>query len=644
MGAKETKGKKKGLVAPAHYIVSVLVLFLLGSATPSHGLMGGAVQGQDLNLTISNASVTTLAGSPSVPGSTDGTGSAARFFYPYGITTDGTNLYVADNNNNTIRKIVIATAAVTTLAGSAAAHGSTDGTGSAARFYGPSDVTTDGTNLYVADSYNHTIRKIMIATGAVTTLAGSAGNFGSANGSGSGARFYYPSAITTDGTNLYVADSWNHTIRKIVIATGAVATLAGSAGVTGSADGTGTAARFSMPVGITTDGTNLYVTEEDNYTIRKIVIATTAVSTLAGSAGSFGSADGTGSTARFDWPDGITTDGANLYVNDSSNGTVRKIVIATAAVTTLAGSPGLSGSTDGTGSAARFSLPYGITTDGTSLYIIDSANSTIRRISGLYSITGAVKDFATGTGLAGATVTVKDEDGAAIGTQTTATGGVFAQNLPAAGYYSVSAALPNYDMNSPPQELYVDNTAPSAPVTVYMRQMASIISLAAGWNFVSTLRQPPDTAIARVLSGISSNLSIVWAWNASAQVWVRYRPWGSNNTLTTFESGRGYWLYMTVPAQLSVAGSVGSNTISLTEGWNLVGYNGTDNTAVSTAIQSIAGKWTTMWGWTSGTWYVHDEFIADNQIPAGLGVLSLFNQGRAYWMKIKTGQAGNWVQ
>jgi hypothetical protein len=95
-----------------------------------------------------------------MPNSTDGTGAAARFFNPYGITTDGTNLYVSDNTNHTIRKIVIATGVVTTLAGTALSSGSTDGTGATALFLGPEGITNNSASLFVADTGNHTIRKV----------------------------------------------------------------------------------------------------------------------------------------------------------------------------------------------------------------------------------------------------------------------------------------------------------------------------------------------------------------------------------------------------------------------------------------------------------------------------------------------------
>src|ERR1043166_6807989 len=179
---------------------------------------------------------TTLAGAASSSGSADGTGSAARFNSPGGVATDSSgNVYVADSVNSTIRKITPG-GVVTTLAGLAGSGGSADGTGSAARFYYPSGVATDSSgNVYVTDRFNCTIRKIT-AAGVVTTLAGLAGSSGSADGTGSAARFYYPEGVATDSSGtVYVADTSNQTIRKITPA-GVVTTLAGLAGSSESAD------------------------------------------------------------------------------------------------------------------------------------------------------------------------------------------------------------------------------------------------------------------------------------------------------------------------------------------------------------------------------------------------------------------------
>ena len=345
---------------------------------PTKHLMGGSLQGVPLTL---DGAVTTLAGTAGSFGSSDGTGAAAQFGSPIGITTDGKNLYVADTGNNTIRKIVISTGVVTTLAGTAGVAGSADGTGAAALFSMPAGITTDGTNLYVVDFFNNTIRKIVISTGVVTTLAGTAGVAGSADGTGAAALFDGPVGITTDGTNLYVSEQNNNTIRQIVIATGVVTTLAGTAGTSGSADGTGAAARFSGPALITTDGKNLYVTEFINNTIRKIVISTGVVTTLAGDPlAAAGTVDGTGTAANFNSPLGITSDGKNLFVTEQTGNVVRKIVISTGNVTTVAGTAGVSGSTDGIGTAALFNRPMGVTTDGINLYVSDNSNATIRMI------------------------------------------------------------------------------------------------------------------------------------------------------------------------------------------------------------------------------------------------------------------------
>lgn len=348
-----------------------------GATTSSLTQMGGGKQGTPLSLA---ATVSTLAGTALVSGSTDGTGAAARFNRPYNITTDGTNMYVTDNVNNTIRKIVISTGVVTTLAGTAGVSGSTDGIGVAAKFNFPTGITTDGTNVFVADSSNNTIRKIVISTGTVTTLAGTAGVTGHADGTGSAATFYGPSGITTDGANLYVSEGLNSLIRQIVISTGTVTTLAGTAGVWGHADGTGSAATFNLPYGITTDGTNLYVADTINATIRKIVISSGVVTTMAGTALSTGYVDATGAAARFNYPNGMATDGTNLYVGECVNHTVRKIVLATGAVTTLAGSSVTSGHADGVGTAATFINPCGVTSDGANLYVTDTDNFTVRRI------------------------------------------------------------------------------------------------------------------------------------------------------------------------------------------------------------------------------------------------------------------------
>ena len=324
--------------------------------------------------------VSTFAGATGLPGSADGTGSDARFYQPSGVISNGSSLYVVDSGNNTIRQIVISTGVVTTLAGTPGVTGSADGTGSAAQFDGSRLIAFDGTDLYLADTGNHTIRKIVISTGVVTTPFGTAGTSGSVDGTGNAALFKGPRGIGTDGTCLYVADTGNDTIRQIVISTGVVTTLAGTPGASGSTDGTGAAARFNDLRGIATDGTNLYVVDAGKNTIRKIIISTGVVTTFAGTAGVTGGADGTGSAAQFNGPRGITISGTDLYVTDYGNNTIRQIDIATRAVTTMSGTAGATGGADGVGGDAQFNQPYGITTVGAALYVAEQGNHTIRLV------------------------------------------------------------------------------------------------------------------------------------------------------------------------------------------------------------------------------------------------------------------------
>jgi sugar lactone lactonase YvrE len=342
--------------------------------------------------------VTTLAGTALASGSTDGTGMTARFNNPLGIVSDSANnLYVADTGNHTVRKITSA-GVVSTLAGTAGQPGSADGTGSAARFKAPYGITADSAdNLYVADSYNSTIRKITPA-GVVSTLAGTAGMYGATDGVGAAARFNFPTAVKVDSTgNLYVTDGFNYTIRKVTPA-GVVSTLAGRAPVTGSADGPGMAALFNRPAGMVGDSAgNVYVADSSNYTIRKINPAG-VVSTLAGMAGASGFTDGAGTAALFDNPAGMASDSAgNVYVADNNNSTIRKITPA-GVVSTLAGTAGVQGSTDGVGVSATFAYPNGIASDSAgNVYVTDSNNCAIRKITPA----GVVTTLA-GSGTAGA--------------------------------------------------------------------------------------------------------------------------------------------------------------------------------------------------------------------------------------------------
>ncbi|WP_025664650.1 cadherin domain-containing protein [Aquimarina megaterium] len=316
--------------------------------------------------------VRTLAGNGTF-GFTNGTGTSAQFSTPIGVDVDSNgNIYVADRNNNVIRKITPA-GVVSTFAGST--FGYADGTGTAAKFNSPYGIAIDANdNIYVGDYINHRIRKITPA-GVVTTLAGS-GVAGSADGTGTAAQFNEPYGLDVDSNgNVYVADYGNNRIRKITPA-GVVTTLAGSS--RGFADGTGTAAMFKAPHDVAVDNNdNVYVTDGFNHRIRKVTPAG-VVTTFAGTNQGF--ADGTGTQARFNIPEGITIDNSgNLYVTDRSNHCIRKITSA-GVVSILAGSNDF-GFVNGTGATARFRQPSGITVNASGVfYVTDESNHSVRKI------------------------------------------------------------------------------------------------------------------------------------------------------------------------------------------------------------------------------------------------------------------------
>ncbi|MDE3236302.1 MAG: VCBS repeat-containing protein [Bacteroidota bacterium] len=383
------------------------------SLSPSN--TGGAVSAPG-----SVAVVTTIAGSGTATFA-DGTGSSASFYNPIDVALDANgNMYVADIYNQRIRKITPA-GVVTTLAGGN--YGFVDGTGTGASFAYPYGVAVDGNgNVYVADNGNNCIRKIT-PTGVVTTFAGS-GTAGSTNGTGSAATFKNPSGVCVDANgNVYVADAGNSLIRKIT-SSGVVTTLAGSS-TNGFTDGTGTGASLSNPVGICVDGSgNVYVGDTWNHSIRKIT-PTGVVTTLAGN-GTAGSANGTGSAATFYYPYHVAVDAnGNVFVADNNNNLIRKVTSA-GVVTTLAGS-GTAAYTDADGTSASFNAPRGAGIDASgNVYVADFNNNRIRKIStGGYSITPALPaglSFNTTTGVISGTPTVATEATDYVVTATNASG------------------------------------------------------------------------------------------------------------------------------------------------------------------------------------------------------------------------------
>ena len=325
-------------------------------------------------VTINNQITTSTAGVITV--------GTAFLLLPVGVQADAAgNLYVSDAAGQTVRKIS-SDFKISTLTGNALSQGSTDGVAGNAKLNEPAGLVLNADNsLLLADTSNAALRQIS-TVGTVTTFAGTSGSKGSTDATGTAARFSAPVGLTRDGSgNYYVADQTNHTIRKIS-ASGVVTTLAGTAGQSGSVDGTGAAARFNLPTGITCNAQgDLYVSDLGSHLIRKITAAG-VVTTLAGQASVSGSTDGSGTTALFFKPSGLTIDSAgNIYVADMGNSTLRKIS-ASGVVSTLAGLPTIDGLMDGTGSNAWFAEPQGLTLDSAgNIYVADTANAVLRKVT-----------------------------------------------------------------------------------------------------------------------------------------------------------------------------------------------------------------------------------------------------------------------
>ncbi len=328
------------------------------------------------NVVVKNLTVTTIAGSTN--GNTDGPANTASFSSAWGIVSDGNgNYYIGDAGNYKVRKLS-ADGIVSTVAGTGV-QGNVDGPVATATLGPAYGVALDSHgNIFVTTLGWNNIRKIS-TTGIVSTFAGDPnGNAGSTDGTGTAARFNIPLGIAIDkNDNVFVTDAQNNKIRKITPA-GVVTTLAGS-GAVGSADGTGAAASFNGVWGMGIDANdNLYVCDVQNYKIRKVTPAG-VVTTFAGT-GTIGDLDGPALSAKFNGVIGIVADqNGNFYVTDEGNNKI-KMISADGQVYTLAGN-GIKSSTDGSGNFASFANPLGITIDGSGVMaVVDNGTQKIRKI------------------------------------------------------------------------------------------------------------------------------------------------------------------------------------------------------------------------------------------------------------------------
>ncbi len=351
---------------------------------------GGATGGKTVSVTVTNADAQAgtlalgytytitqmdlLAGSIEPRGCRVSTNpDDVRFDTIRGMATDGTYLYVAVYASHVIYKIDLATRATTVFAGQPCIQGTVDGPASAALVNSPQSLAIIGDYLYFSNYASHQIRKVDLASGDVSTVAGS-GVAGNANGVGVAAQFNGIWELTTDGTYLYSTDNANHRIRRIDVSSGTVTTFAGSAA--GDVDAIGAAAQFNAPAGITYENGYLYVSETGNDKIRRINVNTAAVTTFAGSVA--GHSNGIGTIARFNNPRGLTSDGTHLYVADLQM--FRRIEIDTAYVSVLSGVYNVAEIVDGPVAVARTRSTNNVLVHNGYIYFGDDAN-VIRRVN-----------------------------------------------------------------------------------------------------------------------------------------------------------------------------------------------------------------------------------------------------------------------
>jgi hypothetical protein len=297
----------------------------------------------------------------------------SQFSYPISILADAPSgvLYIMGQYENRMRRIDLSTGLVSTLAtGVPWAH----------------QLTRDNfSNLYIASRDEHTIRRFDLVTNTSNIFAGGAGLTGYTDATGTSARFNFPSGIVYHNSNLFVADSDNHRIRRITVPGAVVTTFAGS-GTDTTSNGLGTAASFSRPLNLAVDSSsvtaNLYVQEERGRCIRRIYLPTANVLTFAGLPavnGGGGYVDATGVAARFNYMNGLFYASSNLYVGDTNNNMIRRVTVPGAVVSTLAGQT-TGGYLEGVGTAAKFNIPFGVTFYSGYVFVADGFNFRIRKI------------------------------------------------------------------------------------------------------------------------------------------------------------------------------------------------------------------------------------------------------------------------
>jgi sugar lactone lactonase YvrE len=330
---------------------------------------------------------------------------AAELSNPFGVAVGPTGtIYIADTFNDVIDAVNPSTGVITVIAGTLGVNGPA----SAGLLYDPRGIALDGNLMFIADRDNNAVEELNLTTGNLTTIAGN-GTFGDAGDGGpaTAAELASPTAVAVDSTgqNVYIADTFNDAIRKVNLASGIITTVAGTLGTSGFSGngGPATAATLFDPSGVVVDGSgNIYIADSDNEVVREVNASTGIISTFAGTAQTIGfSGDGglaTSATLSSPWGLALNSTGTTLYIADRDNNAIRQVNLATGIITTLAGT-GTFGSTGdgGPATAATLSSPRSIAVDTSgNVYIADALGNQIRMVAfGSASASVTVAAFAT---------------------------------------------------------------------------------------------------------------------------------------------------------------------------------------------------------------------------------------------------------
>lgn len=375
--------------------------------------IGGVFNPGSLSVNAGFTEVELISGSLSPYGQNNGSANQTRFHHPFSVVSDGVFLYVADTMNHVIRKVDLNTNMVSDFVGMSGVPGSRNGVGLEAQFNGPTGMAVHDDFLYISDTNNCVIRRVNLLSRQVDIFSGAVLYDGkplceaARDGSSSNARFYFPYGLTNDGAFLYVADSANHGIRKISLANGSVTTLLRGGDYAlynqpTATDGALSVARTRFPIGVELvqkfDTHNqviekkLYFTESDSTDRLRMIDmmnpTSITVTTVAGHIPNSGPGttsgfvNGDGGAARFHRPTAILAVGDDLYISDTSNNAIRKVTIANGiySVSTLVGRPGVSGLIDGSFSSAQLYRPGGMTLLNGAIYFTDIGHHAIRKV------------------------------------------------------------------------------------------------------------------------------------------------------------------------------------------------------------------------------------------------------------------------